>query len=327
METPIREPAPNMLNRGYRYRHVIDQVVPGDSTVDYLARRFPHSTRDAWRLRIEAGEVSVDGRTARADQPPIAGQLLVWDRPGWLESTAPCRFDVVYQDEQLVAVDKPSGLPTLPGGGFFENTLLSLVRAEFPTARPLHRLGRGTSGLVLFALTSTAAATLSRNWPEVRKQYRALGAGAAREDRYSIDVPIGPVEHPRLGRVHAADSQGKPSRSVAVVIERRSDATLFEVDLLTGRPHQIRIHLAAIGHPLVGDPLYASGGRPHADPGLPGDGGYWLHAGRLTFAHPTTGATVVLTAPPPRALSRSKGEPTGESPGESPPEAGAASKR
>lgn len=181
--------------------------------------------------------------------------------------------------------------------------MLRQVQRDFPTAHPLHRLGRATSGITLFALDSATAATLAATWSGVRKTYRALAAGCAASDDYDIRTPIGPVAHPRLGTVHAANPAGKPAHSVARAVERRAESTLFEVELRTGRPHQIRIHLASIGYPLVGDPLYAPGGIPRAEhPGLPGDPGYALHAFRLEFTHPTTGEQLRLEASPPNEL-------------------------
>lgn len=245
----------------------------------------------------------MDDKTARGPESLKPGSILVWNRPGWVEGETPQTYGVVHVDEDIVVVDKPSGLPTLPGGGFYRNTLWSLVRTDFPDAHPLHRLGRGTSGLVLCALNSRAAATLSRGWPQVHKQYQALGSGVAAQETYDIRISIGPQRHPRLGHVHAASSAGKPAHSVARTRERREATTVFEVDLLTGRPHQIRIHLAAIGHPLAGDPLYASGGLPREDqPGLPGDAGYVLHARRLRFDHPASGEPLEFTAPLPEIL-------------------------
>jgi len=307
------------LNDGYRYREVLTRRTladqPGDTSqdvLDYLSRRYPHSSRAEWQGRLEHGEVLLAGHVAAGHEPVAAGQELIWNRPPWSEPDVPLEFEVIYRDADLLAVAKPSGLPTLPGGGFLDHTLLHLVRRQVPEASPLHRLGRGTSGLVLFARTDQAAASLSRNWRdhEVHKTYLALGSGHAEQKRYDIRTPIGPVPHPRLGTVFAANPMGKASRSTATVLEQRVDSVLFSVDILTGRPHQIRIHLAAVGHPLVGDPLYAAGGLPLPElPGLPGDGGYLLHACSLRFTHPMTGKELCLHAPPPLALETSSTPP------------------
>lgn len=291
------------LNQGYSYRRVLGRSAAEHTVLSYLASEFSHSTETEWRMRIAAGEVVLDDRSVDGSEPLRAGSVLVWHRTGWVEEDTPQHYELVYQDEHLLAVDKPSGLPTIPGGGYYLNTLLSLVRSEFPVARPLHRLGRATSGLVLFAFSRESASILLGQWQSVHKQYQALGSFVASQDCYEILVPIGKHRHPRLGTVHAASPTGKPARSVARTLQRRSDSTVFEVDLHTGRPHQIRIHLAAIGHPLVGDPLYAVGGQPKTlNPGLPGDAGYYLHARRLKFTHPITGETLDLRAPLPEIL-------------------------
>jgi 23S rRNA pseudouridine1911/1915/1917 synthase len=174
-----------------------------------------------------------------------------------------------------------------------------------PDAAPLHRLGRWTSGLVLCARTRQARAALIGQWAthRVSKRYRALADGVPAWDERVIDTPIGPVPHAVLGTIHAAAPDGKPSLSRVEMLERRTDAFLCDVHIATGRPHQIRIHLAAAGHPLVGDPLYRNGGRP--EPGtraLPGDPGYHLHAAELRFPHPRGGREVTIACEPPPLL-------------------------
>ena len=270
----------------------------------YLAATRLHSTEQEWAERIERGEVEVEGALVRGEVVLHAGQTVVWHRPPWDEEPVPTNFEIVHEDDAILVVNKPSGLPTMPAGGFLEQTLLTMVRRRYPYASPLHRLGRGTSGLVLFARTKDAASQLARAWRDraVRKTYRALGLGSTRAEMFVIDVPIGPVLHPLIGTIQAACDGGRPSHSVAIVLEQRHDQTLFSIDITTGRPHQIRIHMAYAGHPLIGDAVYEAGGGLKRHPGLPGDGGYLLHAERLQFTHPVTGESLTVTATPPPEL-------------------------
>lgn len=291
-----------MLNRGYAYSTTISSKYHGQNLLRHLASLYPHSTSQAWQQKLDNGEVTLDGVPATGSESVTLGQTLVWNRPPWIEPDAPRHFEVLFEDHHLVAVNKPSGLPTLPGGGFMENTLLRLVQERTPNANPVHRLGRATTGIVLFAKTPQAASNLFADWntPKVEKIYRALAQNVAAHDSYQILTPIGLVPHPLIGSVWAANPRGKPSKSLAQVISRSADTTTFEVSLGSGRPHQIRIHLASIGHPLVGDPLYGPTGQPldHL-PGLPGDGGYFLHAQYLKFQHPITREQLSLEAPLP----------------------------
>jgi 23S rRNA pseudouridine1911/1915/1917 synthase len=302
-----------MLNRGYAFTTIIRSKDHGQTLLSHLASHYTHSTPQAWQQNLNNGEVTVNGVTATGDESLISGQTLVWNRPPWIEPDAPQHFEVLFDDPHLLAVNKPSGLPTLPGGGFLENTLLRLVQKQTPNANPVHRLGRATTGIVLFAKTPQAASQLTADWntTKIQKIYRALAQGIAQHDTYEILTPIGLVPHPLLGFVWAADLEGRPgsrpSRSVAKVIARTAGTTgttTFEVSLYSGRPHQIRIHLASIGHPLLGDPLYGATGQPLEHlPGLPGDGGYLLHAQFLNFHHPITGEPIHLEAALPSGFS------------------------
>ncbi|MBM3784414.1 MAG: RluA family pseudouridine synthase [Acidobacteria bacterium] len=288
-----------MLNRGYAYTTIISSKYHGQSLLRHLASLYPHSSKEAWQEKLNNGEVTLNGVPATGGESVTLGETLVWNRPPWIEPGAPRHYEVLFEDTHLLAVSKPGGLPTLPGGGFMENTLLRLVQERCPSANPVHRLGRATSGIVLFAKTPEAASRLFQDWntPKIQKIYRALAQNRAKHDTYEILTPIGRVPHPLIGIVWAAHPSGKPSRSVATVLSRSDGATTFEVSLHSGRPHQIRIHLASIGHPLVGDPLYGANGQPlETLPGLPGDGGYFLHAHYLKFQHPVTGEQIDLEA-------------------------------
>jgi 23S rRNA pseudouridine1911/1915/1917 synthase len=291
------------MNDGYEYRERV-QPPAGETVLAYLARRHPHSTAETWAERVAAGEVTLDGNVPAAGARVNPGQTLVWRRPPWEEPAVPLAFAVLFLDTHLLAVAKPRGLPTMPAGGFLTHTLLHLVQRAFPEATAMHRLGRGTSGLVLFARTREARRTVAKAWREgaVVKRYRALVSGAPSRGEFDVDAPIGLVDHPRLGRVYAAVSEGKPSLTHVRVLEAREGQSLVEATIPTGRPHQIRIHLAAAGLPLVGDRLYVAGGLPAPSPALPGEAGYRLHAHRLELDHPVTRERLVIECAPPRAL-------------------------
>ena len=293
------------LNEGCEYRERLGPDADGHTLLSYLSRRYSHSSCAEWAARIASGLVLIDSKSACAETTLRSGSELVWQRPPWLEPDAPRSFDLLYEDEDLLAVAKPAGLPTLPGANFLQATLLHLVRAYAPDAAPLHRLGRWTSGLVLCARNHTARTALMRQWSanKVGKRYRALARGLPALDAMTISTPIGPVPHALLGSIHAADPKGKPALSHVAVLERRPDSFLCDVRISTGRPHQIRIHLAAAGHPLAGDPLYGAGGLPAPDThALPGDPGYHLHSAELSFRHPKTGRELVIACDPPTLL-------------------------
>ncbi len=223
-----------MLNRGYAYTTIISSKYHGQTLLSHLASLYPHSTPQAWQQNLNNREVTVNGVTATGSESLISGQTLVWNRPPWIEPDTPQHFEVLFDDPHLLAVNKPGGLPTLPGGGFMENTLLRLVQKQTPNANPVHRLGRGTTGIVLFAKTAQAAAKLSADWntPRIQKIYWALAQNVAQNvvqndaqndaqhDAYEILTPIGLVPHPRIGSVWAASPSGKPSKSLAKVISR-----------------------------------------------------------------------------------------------------------
>lgn len=295
-------------NSGFEYHETIDAASAGLTVLDHLVRRYRHSSAADWLDRLRLGRVLLDGNPAEAVARLRRGQVLVWRRPPWVEPEAPLSWALVHRDRSLLGVVKPAGLPTLPGGGFLERSLLALVRRRFREAVPVHRLDRGASGVVLFARTAESRARLSEAFRSGRidKDYRALVEGGPPQDELDIDEPIGRVPHPVHGAlratVPAGDPGARPARSVVRVLERRPGCSLVAVRPLTGRPHQIRIHLAAAGHPLVGEPVYAPGGQPRPDGGRPGDAGYLLHAERLRFRHPETGEIVAIESPPPAAL-------------------------
>jgi 23S rRNA pseudouridine1911/1915/1917 synthase len=232
----------------------------------------------------------------------------------------------LFDDGDLLVFNKPSGLPVLPAGGWLEHTVLGQLERQVACGalaaaagrpRPVHRLGRYTSGLLLCARRPASRAWLSallRDGSRCRKLYRALlqpplpGSALlalAPGESLTLTTPIGRVPHAVLGMVWAAaqeaDADALAARSTLTLLWRAAGSWLVEVAIATGRPHQIRIHTAAAGAPLLGDPLYSPGGLP-AHRALPGDGGYQLHAHRLRLPL-ADGRLLELEAPLPPELA------------------------
>ncbi len=267
----------------------------GTDLATWLAARFEHADLAGWAARLAAGEVEVDGVQWATTAPVTGRSRVVWHRPPWEEPPAPLHYEVVHEDADVLIVDKPSGLPTMPSGGYLDHTLLTVVQKDHPEAVPMHRLGTGTSGLVVFGRTRVARVALQAAWRgrEVQKDYVAWVEREPAPREQVVRVPIGPVPHALLGTVFAASEAGREAVSHVSVRGSRGNGSLVDVRIDTGRPHQIRIHMAAIGHPLVGDPLYVVGGHARGDV-RPSELGYWLHARRVGFRHPGTGAWVVV---------------------------------
>lgn len=308
MNAPAREDSSGHLNRGWTYRDRAGAADAGLSVLSFYASRYAYAAEAVWSERIAAGRVLRNGCEAHAAERLARGDELEYHRVPWREPAVPTDFTVLYDDGAILAVDKPTGLPVLPGGSFLESTLLHRVRASAPVrhaASPVHRLGRGTTGVVLFGITPGACRALSE---EIRtggthKLYLGIARGVDLPDEFEARHPIGLVAHDAVGLVHAVAADGKASLTRFRVLARdpSRECSLVLAQLVTGRTHQIRIHLAACGAPLAGDPFYAAGGGPIAGArALPSDLGYVLHAWSITVSRVGGAERVTVRAPIPR---------------------------
>ncbi len=267
-----------------------------------LARRLPQFSRTSLKQWLRAGHI-----TGAADHGPLAptarvcaGDRVHVDLPAPPAATVkpqdmPLPF--VYVDESVLVVDKPAGLTVHPGAGCPDGTLQNALLyhapdlAALPRAGLVHRLDKDTSGLLVVARTEAARLHLIAQLKsrEMGREYLALVTGVP-PARGHVEAPIG--RHPTARTKMAVTSRGRPARTDFEVVERFGTISLVRLRLHSGRTHQIRVHMAHIGFPLVGDPVY----------GRVGPGGFArqaLHAARLRFQHPRTGETCVFAAKPP----------------------------
>lgn len=274
-------------------------------------------TRAEAQRAIAAGLVLVDGVGRPKSHRLEGGERLTVDlAPVRAVLPEPGPLRIVYRDEHLAVVDKPAGLPTHPTEGRRTGTLVNrLLAAGLPLAdvgdplRPgiVHRLDAGTSGLLVVACSEPARAGLAEmlRRHELDRRYLALVRGEVEHDRFVVDAPLGR----RGARVRLAAVTGRPAETAFEVRERFRGATLLEAAPRTGRTHQIRVHLSAIGHPILGDPRYGGGGADAERLRLARP---FLHSFRLAFAHPVTGepveAEVELPEDLAEALRRVRGE-------------------
>jgi 23S rRNA pseudouridine1911/1915/1917 synthase len=256
-----------------------------------LAQLMPQHSRSRIKSWIDAGRVTLSGAAADAKHRLRGGELVavlpLLDPKSVPFAAQAIDLVVVYEDDSLLVVDKPAGLVVHPGSGNWNGTLANALLhhapqlAGIPRAGIVHRLDKDTSGLLVVAKTLTTQTDLVRQLQArtVRREYLALATGDIARSG-TIDAPIG--RHPVKRTSMAVIATGKPAVTRYEVRERFGDCTLIACRLETGRTHQIRVHLASIAHPLVGDPAY---GRRHAV----AFGRQALHAWRLGLIHPAGG--------------------------------------
>lgn len=287
----------------------------------FLASRIEGWSRARLQRLIEDGDVLVNGRAFKASyklraNDEIEAELTALPAASFFPEDIP--INVVYEDDDLIVINKPAGITVHPGAGAKTGTLANALAFHFqnlPTAggvaRPgiVHRLDKDTSGLLLVAKTEQAHENLADQFRarEVFKSYVALVHGQLERDRGEIDEPI--ARDPRHRTRMAIVRGGRSALSIYRARERFDRFTLIDVELKTGRTHQIRVHLAWIKHPVVGDETYGSGrDKTVADPKIRSQiaklGRQFLHAEKLGFSHPRSGERLHFTSPLPNDLQQ-----------------------
>ncbi len=266
-----------------------------------LAGLLPAHSRNRLQGWVRDGAVAVDGETEREPKRKMfGGEALTVevqpDRQAVEAEPEAIPLDIVFEDDSLLVINKQAGLVVHPGSGNWTGTLMNAVlhhapgNAEVPRAGIVHRLDKETSGLMVVTKTLAAQTDLVRQLQArtVKRQYWALASGVMLKDG-TVDAPIGRHPTQRIKMAVVPESRGgKPAVTRYRILERFARSTLIECSLETGRTHQIRVHLASLGHGLVGDPVYGK-----RDPRLPAFERQALHAKRLGLVHPGSGESML----------------------------------
>lgn len=288
---------------------IVDQADKDERLDVYLVRQAQEISRSHIQKLISAGQVTVKGRQAKANykvQPADVVELTV-PEPEPLEVVAEAiPLDVLYEDEDVIVINKARGMVVHPAAGTHRGTLVNALLDHCEdlsgiggTVRPgiVHRLDKDTSGVMVVAKSDRAHVSLAGQIKDrtAGRKYLALVHGNVKADDGVIDAPIG--RHPSDRKKMAVTFQhSREARTKFRVLERFGNYTLVECKLFTGRTHQIRVHMAYIGHPVVGDPKYGPKNSPFAIAGQA------LHSAELVFAHPVSGAELRFSAPLPKDM-------------------------
>ena len=293
-------------------RHAFLLEADSDVRLDSLVAERLGTSRTRAATLIATGGVTVGGRREKASYRPAAGEEIVVEvpePPGRDVHGEDIPLAIVYEDDDLLVVDKPAGMVVHPAPGNWSGTLVNALKGRGATlddadadarAGIVHRLDKDTSGLLLVAKRDRAHRVLSAALAarHVVRRYAVLALGHLANDRITIERPI--ARDPRDRKRMAVVSTGRAARTDFVRLGRFDGADLLRAHLHTGRTHQIRVHLASIGHPVMGDETY--GGVTRRRSGVTPVPRQFLHAARLVFRHPTTGAALDLRSPLPADL-------------------------
>lgn len=285
---------------------IIERICETPERLDVFVADAAEITRSRAGSLIRDGHIEADGGVqTKAGYKLHAGSKVTIAIPEAAPSKVEAEdiaLDILYQDEDLAVVFKPSGMVVHPAAGNESGTMVNALLKHLDNLsgiggeiRPgiVHRIDKDTSGLLLVAKNDRAHVFLSEQIKAhtVQRAYRSILIGNLREDEGFVDAPIG--RHPTDRKKMAIVPDGREARTNWTVLERLRGATLIEARLTTGRTHQIRVHMASTGHPVLGDPVYGPKKSPY-----PVAGGQLLHAFRIGFIHPSTGQEMLFEAPP-----------------------------
>ncbi len=225
----------------------------------YLSKRFSYLSRTAWQREIESGRVILNGLVMlNVKKHVIEGDRVLYTPQSYEEPEVDFNYSVIFENDNYIVVNKTGNLPVHPSGVFFKNTLvISLEEKSGKKFYPVHRLDRETSGAILLGKSAEAASSVQKNFSSISKEYIAVVRGVT-EESFSIDIPVGPARNSLIMKKREAyPGAGESALTHFALLSSSGGYSLVKAVLVTGRTHQIRVHLKYAGHPIVGDKMYS----------------------------------------------------------------------
>lgn len=289
----------------------------------FMSTQLKNTSRTRAKIIVQAAARYIDGTRLKPNVRLVAEQYIALWRPAWDEVEVPREIPILFEDEHLIVINKPAGLPVHPSARYYRNTVVKMLEARYLSEHLVlgHRLDRDTSGVLVLARTFEADRRIKKQFSNkigVHKAYQAISWGWPEESTQRVELPLerDPVSRLRCSMRVAKPGEGLYAATVVTVLQRRRRQhrkyALVRCDLETGRQHQIRVHLSAIGCPVVGDKIYGPDEQLHArgsDGTLTDEDHrtlelprHALHAWRMEFEHPITGARLEIEAPLPNDM-------------------------
>lgn len=294
-------PLPGSTPKPIIYKLSVKQKFQGLTIIDFYSQAIPNIPKQEWVQKVNSGNMTINGNSTSTDYIIKTGDKTQHSTPPISEPEINPTLQLIHEDNDILVLNKPAPLPMHPCGRFSKNSLVEILKAAFPDSdfKIVHRIDSNTTGLVVLGKTKGATQFISNQFEQqtIKKSYLTLVEGLVQKDNFTSSQVIGKEKTKSGGR--QIDIKGNEAFTEFQVLERRSKTSLLRVTPHSGRTNQIRLHLADIGHPIVGDHGYKNPDYFQTNPLTYPDDCLFLHAWKIAFIHPSNSSEIEFEAPIP----------------------------